>query len=86
VKKSNKSPKVMTTTEAHRSIAQKNLKAALTHPTIVLYLKKYMKEANSEYLLDFYKEVTIFRDVHKHSSKIQSGRNSYVYICILGLL
>lgn len=49
-------------------VAQQNLKVALTHPTILKFLKTYMEQQNSAKYLSFYNDATIIRDICKDSN------------------
>ena len=59
--------KVISEVEAHRRVAEKNLKISLTHPTIVKYLRVFMREQGEtqEYLLNYYLDAAKVRDMFK---------------------
>ena len=65
-KSKNDSYKVLTSMDAHKMIAQKNLKAALTHPTILKYFNKYMDEVDGTKYLKFYLDSTFIRETIKN--------------------
>ena len=46
--------KVISEIEAHRIIAEKNLKISLTHPTILLFFRAHMRAQGLESMLDYY--------------------------------
>lgn len=51
---SRRKSKVYSDYNVHKTIADSNLRAALTHPTILKYFREYCQSQDAEALLDFY--------------------------------
>lgn len=67
--------KVMTETEVHKILADSNLKAALTHPVILLYFREYMKIIGNEDILNFYLEAVELRKLYENKEiKVCHGK------------
>ena len=75
------SNKILTDTNMHRIVAETNLKAALTHPTVVSFFRKFTKEKGTESMLNFYLEAIDLRaSVTDKNSKNNRGK---YYILII---
>jgi len=72
---------IFTATEVHREIAHKNLKLALTHPTIVRTFRSWLKTSlcNHELsnALDFYLSSVHLRRTHKEGSSLEAAAMFY---------
>jgi hypothetical protein len=64
--------KVLTDVDVHKSFAETNFKAALTHPTIVQFFRKFHRENQTEVLLDFYLTAVEIRE--EYNKNRESGR------------
>ena len=63
---------------ARNIVEETNLKSALTHPTILMFLRAFMVAQSTDNMLDFYLDVTEIRGLHRR--RYNKGMNANIIL------